>query len=480
MNKPLRRVTIVVVMLFVSLFVSTSTLQVLDVSTLNADSRNTRALYASFSAQRGSIIVGKDAIASSVAVDDEWQYLREYSDPELYSAITGYFTLTQGSSGLESALNDYLTGTADTQFFDRLYNLITGQTSQGASVTLTIDPEIQQAAWDALGDNNGSIVALDPSTGEILAMVSKPGYDPNTLASHDTSAVIDAYNDLLADEDDPLINKAISGDLYTPGSTFKIIVAAAALQNGYTMDSTFDNPSELTLPNSTSVIHNSTNGTCGGLESDTVTLEQALQYSCNIPFAELGLELGQDTIRETAEALGFGDSVSIPMTSTASIYPTDMDDAQTMLSSFGQYDVRVTPLQMAMVAATIANDGVEMTPNIVEQIRSSSLETLEEFTPTVYAEPLSSEVSEVLTEMMVNNVDNGYASNAKIDGVSVAGKTGTAENGVGDLYTLSFIGFAPADDPEVAIAVFVEDQEAGSSEVAAPIAKKVMEAVLDK
>lgn len=480
MNRPLRRVTIVVVALFVALFASTSTLQVFAASSLNADSRNTRTLYASFSTQRGAIIVGQEAIAQSVASDDDWQYLRTYSSPEMYSAITGYFTLTQGITGLEYSLNSYLSGTTGSQFFTQVNNLITGQKAQGASVTLTIDQKVQQAAWDALGDNQGAVVALNPQTGAIIAMVSKPGYDTNLLASHDTASVISEYNTLLNDPSDPLFNRAIGGDLYVPGSTFKLVVATAALENGYTMDSTFANPASLTLPNTTTSIQNSTSGKCGGISSDTVTLKQALQYSCNIPFAELGLALGQDKIKAVADAYGFDDTVDIPMTSTASQYPTGMDDAETMMSAFGQYNVRVSPLQMAMISAAIANGGTEMYPNIVKQIRSSTLDTLEDFTPTVYATPISSTVASTLTSMMVNNVDNGYASSAKIDGVSVAGKTGTAQNGVGQKYTLSFTGFAPSTDPQVAVAVFVENQDASSNEIAAPIAKKVMEAVLNK
>ncbi len=480
MNRPLRRVTIFVVILFAALFTSTTVLQVFAAPSLNADSRNVRTLYASFSAQRGAIIVGKESIAKSTPVDDEWHYLREYSSPQMYSALTGYFTLNQGMSGLESALNDYLTGTTDSQFFTQFHNLITGEKAQGASVTLTIDAKVQKAAWDALGNKKGAIVALDPTTGAIIAMVSKPGYDPNTLASHDTTDVLSAYNKLLNDSSNPLFNRAIGGDLYTPGSTFKLVVAAAALANGYTADSKLANPATLTLPNSTSSIQNSTKGKCGGISSSTVTLTQALQYSCNIPMAELGLALGQEKLQATANSFGFGQTVDIPMTSTASIFPTGMDDAQLMLSSFGQYDVRVSPLQMAMISASIANGGVEMTPNVVKQIRSSTLDSLQDFTPTTFADPITADVSKTLTTMMVNNVAHGYASGAKIDGVSVAGKTGTAETGVDNKYTLSFTGFAPADNPKVAVAVFVENQELDSNVVAAPIAKKVMEAVLNK
>jgi peptidoglycan glycosyltransferase len=483
-NKELKRVSIVVVLMFVALFVSSSVIQVVSADELRVDSRNTRTLFDSFSAQRGPILIDGVPIAESTPVDDNYNFLRVYSNGPLYAAATGYFTLNQGNTGIEGALNDYLSGNSNAQFFDQINSILTGQDPKGDAVELTIDPAVQQAAWDALGDNAGAVVAIDPKTGAILAMVSKASFDPNVLAVHDTSQVIASYDALIADPADPLINRAIGGDLYAPGSVFKLVVAAAAIQSGdYTPQSEFPNPATLTLPGSSSVINNAEGGSCGG--GSTVTIETALRLSCNIPFAQLGLELGYDAINDMAKQLGFGTSFDIPQGSTPSVYPQTDSDAQQMLSSFGQASVRVTPLQIAMNSAAIANDGTLMEPTLIEKILAPDLSEREDTAPSVYNTPMSSETAATMTQMMIGNVANGAASNARISGVSVAGKTGTAENGKGEPYTLWFTGFAPADDPEVAVAVVVENggglgQTGFGNSVAAPIAKKVLEAVLNK
>jgi peptidoglycan glycosyltransferase len=484
-NKELRRVSTVIVLMFLALFTSTSIIQVLAVDSLEEDDRNVRVLYNSFSTERGPILVEGVPIAESVPVDDDYSFLRQYSNGPLYAPVTGYLTLNQGNSGLEDSLNDYLSGTANAQFFDQLNALVTGKKPTGASVELTIDPVVQQAAWDALGDNSGAIVAIDPKTGAILAMVSKSSYDPNALAAHESGAVIvQRYQELLANPAKPLINRAIGGDLYHPGSVFKIVVAATGLQSGqFTPESEFPNPPTLTLPQSSSVISNAEGGSCGG--TATATIATALRLSCNIPFAQLGVALGEDSIRAMAESFGFGQRITVPMTATASIYPTGMDEAQLMLSSFGQYDVQVTPLQMAMVSAAIANGGVLMQPTLVENIVEADLTVTEAFEPSEFSRPLSPEVAATLSQMLVNGVSNGAASNARISGVEVAGKTGTAENGTGVPYTLWFTGFAPANDPRVAIAVVVENggglgQSGFGNRVAAPMAKRVLEAVLSR
>jgi peptidoglycan glycosyltransferase len=482
-TRELRRVSIVVLLMFIALFVSSSVIQVVATDGLRADSRNVRTIYDSFSAQRGAILVDGVPIAQSDPVDDPFSYLRVYTNGPLYSAVTGYFTLNQGTTGIEGALNDTLSGTSNSQFFDQIDSLFTGKKPQGDAVELTIDPVVQQAAWDALGDNAGSVVAIEPSTGAILAMVSKTSFDPNLLAVHDTSEVLAAYDALDADPAQPLQNRAIAGDLYAPGSVFKLVVMAAALENGYTPDSEFPNPATLTLPGSSSVITNSEGGACGG--GETVTIEVALRLSCNIPFAQLGLALGYDTIEEKATEFGFGSSLEIPMSTTASQYPQTDGDAQQMLSSFGQASVRVTPLQIAMVTAAIANGGTLMEPTLIESVLAPDLTAREQLQSAVLNTPMSSETAATMTGMMVNGVANGVASNARINGVAVAGKTGTAENGTGEPYTLWFTGFAPAENPEVAVAVVVENgggfgQNAFGNTVAAPIAKKVLEAVLNK
>lgn len=479
MNKELKRVSAAILVMFVALLCSTTTVTVLQVDNLRADGRNVRTLYDSYSAERGPILVAGQPVAESSPVDDQYKFQRVYTNPELYAAITGYFTLNQGTTGVEGSLNDYLSGSANDQFLAQVNAILTGQTPKGAAVELTIDPVVQQAAWDALGSNTGAVVALDPKTGAILAMVSKPAYDPNRLASHDTSAVIAAYDELLADPADPLINRAISGDLYHPGSVFKLVVASAALDSGkFVPESTFPNPSSLQLPLSTNTIHNSGNGTCG--PGETVSLADALRLSCNIPFAEIGTGIGQDTLREYADMYGFGTEIDIPMSATPSTIPGKLDAPQLMLSSFGQANVRVTPLQIAMVSAGIANGGVLMQPTLIRSIIAPDLTVIQPFQPDVFSTPISAQTSATLTQLMVNNVNNGAASNGRISGVDVAGKTGTAQNGEDVPLTLWFTGFAPANDPQIAVAVVVENGTSFGNVVAAPIARKVIEAVLNK
>ena len=484
MNKELKRVSTVLLLMFLALFVSTSIIQVGATDSLKADPRNVRTLYDSFSAERGPILVDGVAVAESVPVDDAFSYLRKYSNGPLYAPVTGYFTLNQGNTGVEGSLNDYLSGTANEQFLNKLYSIITGQDPKGAAVELTIDPAVQQAAWDALGNNTGSVVAIVPQTGEILAMVSKESYDPNLLAVHTTKDVIATYKDLNAAPSKPLVNRAIAGDLYAPGSVFKLIMTAAALEGGdYTPDSEFPNPPRLTLPESSNVIRNAGGSDCGG--GANASIATALRLSCNIPFAQLGLAMGDDRIRDMAEGFGFGSSFEIPMRSTPSSYPAIASDAELMLSSFGQASDRVTPLQMAMVSAAVANGGTVMQPTVVEKILGPDLTVLQQFEPTVFNNPISPENADIIKQMMVDGVANGAASNARISGVDVGGKTGTAENGGDKPFTLLFTGFAPADNPQVAIAVVVENggglgQSAFGNQVAAPIAKKVLEAVLSR
>ena len=485
MNRELKRVSVLVLVMFLALFISSTIIQFLEADSLNADARNTRSLAETYKTQRGAVIIDGDPVASSTPVDDRYRYQRSYSNGPLYAPVTGYFTVgDQGSTGIEAAMNSYLSGTSDSQFFDQINSLLTGQDPSGAAVELSIDPAAQRAALTALGDQRGAVIAIEPATGRILAMVSTPTYDPNALASHDTAKVIDRYNTLLAAEGDPLINRTIAGDLYFPGSTFKLIDASAALESGdYTMQSRFDNLSSLPLPQSDSAISNAGGGTCGS--GDKVTIYVALQYSCNIPMAQLGMELGDDALRQMAELYGFGQTIEVPMAATPSTYPAELDAAQTALTAIGQYDVRVTPLQIAMVTSSIANDGELMQPTLVDRVISPDLTTLEETQPTVFSRPTSTATANAITEAMVASVTSGAATNARIDGVEVAGKTGTAENGEGQPYTLWFTGFAPADDPQVAVAVVVENgagqgQATFGNAVAAPIARAVIEAVLNE
>ncbi|HWH98034.1 MAG TPA: penicillin-binding transpeptidase domain-containing protein, partial [Pseudolysinimonas sp.] len=477
MNKPLRRVSIFVLLMFLALFASTTTIQFFQQGTLQADGRNARTIYASFETERGQILVDGQPIAYSEPIGDRYKYQRIYPAGPLYSTVTGYFSVQPSAGGLESELNSYLGGNSDAQFLDRLNAILTGRDPQGASVELTIDPVVQQAAWDALGDYTGAVVAIDPKTGAILALVSKPTYDPNSLAVHDGQLVEDTYEALVADPADPLIDRGISGDLNPPGSTFKLVVASAALESGqYTPESAFPNPSSLDLPGTTTSITNSADSNCGG--GGEATIATAIRLSCNIPFAQLAGALGDDAIRAQAEKFGFGSSFDIPMPSEPSQYPQTANDAETWLSGFGQASVRASPLQMAMVSAAIANGGKLMQPTLVESIVAPDLSVLQSLQPKVYSTPLSAQNASLMTQMMVAGVTSGVASNARINGVEVAGKTGTAENGPGEPYTLWFTGFAPANDPRVAVAVVLEDRQTGFGNLlAAPIARTVMEAV---
>ncbi len=483
MTPEIKRVANFILLMFLSLFLAASAMQVINADGLNNDSRNQRAVYDGYKTQRGAILVNNKPIAESVKTSDAYRFLRKYTG-EQYSAITGFYSLFQGRTGLENALDSSLRGDNSAAFFEQLNALLSGNPVTGASVELTIDEDVQQIAWDALGDMKGAVVAIEPATGRILALVSKSGFDANSLSTHNTADASSNYKKLLTDENSPLINRAIGGNLYAPGSVFKLVVAAAAFESGsYTPQSKLPNPSKYILPGTTTAVTNSGEGKCGGAKN--VSIATALKLSCNVPFAQLGIELGQDAIAKQAKAFGFGESLSIPLKSTASVYPESLDDAQTGLTAFGQFDVRVTPLQMAMVSAAIANGGVEMKPYMVDQIFTSNLTLLEEGNPTELRRSITTSTAERIKQMMIAAVSSGVSSNAKIAGVSVAGKTGTAENGVKDPYTLWFTGFAPADNPEIAVAVVIEDgggkgQSGRGNTLAAPIAKKVMEAVLNK
>lgn len=486
MTRQLRRLSILMLIMFLALFASTSWIQVAQSDSLAQNPHNKRAIYDSYQVQRGSIIASGSAIASSVASKDVYVWQRVYADPQMWAPVTGYLNTALGSAtGIERAMNKELSGTGGTQFLSRIERIFTGQTPRGSNVVLSLDAKVQKAAFDALGSLQGAVVAIEPKTGRILAMVTSPSYDTNALASHDTAKVDQTYDQLVSAADNPLFNRAIGGDLDPPGSTFKLVVASAALASGdFTPQSTLPNVAAYQLPGSSAVVHNDTGGTCG--PGDTVTIADALRLSCNIPMAQLAVKVGSDAIREEAEKYGFNNTFSLPLASTPSGYPrTIQDDAQTALSGFGQGQVTATPLQMAMVSAGIANGGVVMNPRMVDEVIGPDLSVQEKFESSQFSRALAPDLDAQMVQMMLANVSSGIATNARIDGVDVAGKTGTSQNGDGKPYTLWFTGFAPAEDPQVAVAVVVENgggkgQSGTGNSIAAPIAKKVMEAVLGK
>lgn len=485
MNRELKRISAVVLMMFAALFVASSTVQVFQSDALHNDPRNSRTAYESYEYKRGQILLANGkAIVRSVPSKDVYKFQRTYAQPNLYAAVTGYYPLNGEATGIEGALDKELAGTSSDQFFDRLKRTVTGQDPEGDSVQLTIDPKVQQAAYDALGNKRGAVVALNPKTGAVLALVSKPSFDPNVLADHDGAAVDAAYKKLLEKSPSPLVNRAIAGNLNPPASTFKLVTSSAALESGkYSLKSTFPSPNSLVLPGTTLRIQNSYGEECGS--GPTATLLTALSLSCNIPFAELGMQLGNAAIKEQAEKYGFNKPLSIPLKVTPSVYPTTSDKAQTAQTAFGQWNDRATPMQMAMVSAAIGNGGVLMKPNLVQKVLSPNLDTVSQLTPTEFSRPTSAATADKVRTMMIASVASGAATNARIDGVEVAGKTGTAQNGPTDPYSLWFTGFAPAKDPKVAVAVVIENggglgQNGFGNLLAAPIGKRVFEAVLKK
>lgn len=323
MNRSLKFITRTVFAMFLVLFFSVTMIQVVQVGELNAHELNSRTLKNSYKVERGSIIVSNSPVAFSTPTGDEFRYLRQYSDGPLYAPVTGYFSHTQGLSGLEQAMNLDLSGTGDAQFFTRIMNTLNNVSPQGSSIETTIDEETQIAAAAALEDGgfSGAVVALEPDTGRVLAMVSTPSFDPNLLSSNNDAEIIANYRQLEADPEQPLANRAIGGDLYHPGSVYKLVVAAAGIESGEaTPDSKFDNPASLTLPQSTAEMQNSNRGTCGDQSGD-VTLTDALVYSCNIPIAELAMEMPHDEVSKMANAFGFEQEITIPSPSRRAARP---------------------------------------------------------------------------------------------------------------------------------------------------------------
>lgn len=485
MNAPIRRLSTIVAMLFCTLLVSSTIIQFFQAKSLQDRPGNRRTLLANYARERGQILVGGSPIAKSTPVDDELKWLRTYPQPKLYSHVTGYYSFTYGAGGgIEGAENSLLAGTSDKLFYRRVSDILTGRQPSGASLELTLNAKAQAAAEKALGNQRGAVVALDPSTGEVLAMVSHPAYDPSVLSSHDTTKVVAAWKALTSDPTQPLVNRAIAGNLYPPGSTFKIVTAAAALESGkWTEESQIPGPAVLDLPQTSATLPNDFAGACG--PNDKTTLKHALEISCNTAFGWLGMELGTSAFRSQAAKFGVGDRLTVPMTVTPSSIPVELNKPQLAQSAIGQFDVRVTPLQVAMISAAVGNRGVVMAPHLVKRVTSSDLEVIDEPKPEQLSQAVSADTAAALTRMMEAVVESGTGKAARIDGVAVAGKSGTAERGKGLAPHAWFTSFAPANDPKVAVAVVVEDggtagNEAAGGRVAAPIARAVMEAVLGR
>ncbi|MEU9340883.1 penicillin-binding transpeptidase domain-containing protein [Streptomyces sp. NPDC048278] len=484
MNKTIRRASVFALLLVVTLLVRATWVQFYDGQALADDTNNRRNVIETYSQPLGNIIVAGDAITGSAQTlsNSDLKYKRTYTNGKLYAAVTGYASQAYAPTQLEGIYQDLLNGT-DSQL-KTVMDTVTGERAEPGNVITTIDPAVQKAAYQALGGKKGGAVAIDPKTGKILAVVSTPSYDPSSLTDANTAG--SAWKKLNADSDKPLTNRALRQPL-PPGSTFKLVVAAAALEDGLyaNVDTKTDSPNPYTLPGTTTPLRNeSTSAPC-----ENAPIRVALQYSCNNVFGKMAVDLGQDKVRAMAEKFGFNDQKQdVPVRAYASVYPSDMDKAQTGLSGIGQFDVTATPLQMAMVSAAIANGGKLVSPHMVSQITDSGGDVLKNYDDdTSSTEIVSSSTAEQLQSAMETVVKEGTGTNALIDGVTVGGKTGTAQHGENNSKTpyawFTSYGKSDSTGKEVAVAVMVEQSDAARSEVsgnglAAPVAKAMMEAAL--
>ncbi|KAA9379136.1 penicillin-binding protein 2 [Microbispora cellulosiformans] len=483
MNSTLKRVAVACLLMFGLLMANVTYLGTVKAESLRNDSRNVRMLYSRYKIDRGWITADntKTTLAKTVDTgDSKFRFEREYPLGKPFTHVVGWFA-PESAAGIESAMGRYLDGSHPDLVVRRAIDMVSGKPAKGASVDLTLNTKAQEIAYKDLASTGkrGAVVAIEPKTGKILTMVSVPSYDPNPLATASKEKVNKAYNKLDKDGDKPLLNRAI--DLtYAPGSTFKTVTSAAYLSDDSSRDENtqVDAPDSLPLPGTSISLPNYHGESCGG----RATLVEALTISCNTPFAKMGMELGWDKLKEQAEKFGVGKPLAIPLSVAGSSIGKEEGKAELAKTAIGQQSNQMTPLQMAMVAAGIANQGTVMKPYLVNKVFGPDGAEIDGTDPESLSEAVSPEVAGELTKMMISVVENGTGGAAKLPGITVAGKTGTAETSPGKPSHAWFISFAPVDDPQVAVAVFVESGSAGNDAtggaVAAPIAHDVMQAVL--
>lgn len=507
MNRRIRRLGLAFAALYLILFVQLNRVQFFGAERLQEHAINSRGLIRDFGQERGSIVSADGVvIARSVEIGEPVDFRRQYPEGDLYAHISGYQSLNVAATGLERIYNDELAGVTVEQQYQSVADLFRDRDTT-ATLHLTIRDDVQRAAKEALGDRRGSVVALDPRTGAVIAMWTWPSFDPNLLADPDGSVANAAYEAYLNDSGDPLLAKSYR-ELFFPGSTFKLVTAAAGVESGtigafapeFPVTDTY-NPIPAGSP-----IRNFAGGSCGG------DLVEVLRVSCNTAFAEMGAEwVGPDQMIETAELFGFNRTPPIDLpNAAASRFPTDYgvrladvdfyrggediilangavsiyeDSARLAQTSIGQNDVAATPLQMALVAAAIANNGKIMVPHVVQELTASDGTRYDATEAQLWRQALRPGTADVLRAAMVEVAVNGTARNMAVDGLLVGGKTGTAQLGSDPPNSHAWIvGFAGTGDgvAELVIAVIVEAQEGASEQtggaVAAPIARAVIEA----
>ncbi|MEQ1786929.1 MAG: penicillin-binding protein 2, partial [Acidimicrobiales bacterium] len=484
MTRQIRLLGLGLMVCFLVLFVQLNRLTVFQAAELNENPSNTRDILRDFSQPRGSVTTADGVvIARSVPSGDRFEYQREFPEGPLFAHVTGFFSFTLGSSGVEKTYNDELAGrTLDLSFQD-LSDLFVDKRRVG-DLTLTVRADLQRIASEQLGEREGSVVALDPRTGDILAMVSYPTYDPNQLADHDTATATDVQALLDADPNKPRLARTYQ-ERYFPGSTFKLVTATAGVsRGGVTADEpVYPQSNGYTAPGTTRPLRNFGGGTCGG------ALFQILRISCNTAFAQMGVETGPDAMVATAEAFGFNEDVPIDLTDPArSNFPTDFERNLPALaqSSIGQFEVAATPLQMAMVAGAVANtEGRVMVPHVLDDVRDEDANIVDTYEPDVWTTAMDRATAALLRDAMRGVVDSGTATGLAVPGFDVGGKSGTAQLGTDPARSHAWIvGFGGPEggEPTIAIAVIVEGQPGASEQtggrVAAPIAQAVLAAYL--
>ncbi|WP_018349079.1 peptidoglycan D,D-transpeptidase FtsI family protein [Longispora albida] len=483
MNAPLRRVGIVALVLFGLLFVNLNYVQFYK-GTITEEYRNSpyngRVRLDEYKNERGEILLGGGVIvAKSVDTGGELRYQREYPFGPAFAHIVGYKSIHYGNAGIEYAENDLLSGKSGDLFVNRLTGMLTGKNAAGGSVQLTINQKAQEAAFSGLGNRKGAVVAIDATTGAILATASTPSFDPGPLSSNSGATAQEAWTKYNNDPAQPMLNRAFA-NRYPPGSTFKIIDSAVALSKGLTPDSMVKAGSEYRPPQTTHVIRNAHPSICPQAE---VTLKTALTFSCNTAFSRMAVEdLKAGPLSNQAKAFGFGTKFETPMVSVASeTGPLDDKDPAVLAgSAIGQQNVTMSPLQGALIGAAVANGGTLMKPYLVAETQGPDLSVIDKANPGVFSRPVTPDVASGLQEMMVSVVENGTGTAAKIPGVKVGGKTGTAETGAAADEHGWFVGFAIKGNQKIAVAVFLERAGEGGSREATKLAGTVMNAALAK
>lgn len=486
MNKPLRRISLFCGLLVLALLLRDNWLQFVRSDELKTDPDNRRVSIARYSQPRGNIIVdGKAITGSTDSKDSDFKYKRTYQNGPMWAPVTGYASQAFGATQLEALNDGVLTGNDDRLFFNRTIDMLSGKPQKGGNVVTTLNAKAQKAAYDGLGDKKGAVAALNPKTGAILALASTPSYDPSDFAGNSKSDT-EGWTKYQKknDPEDPMLNRALRAT-YPPGSTFKLVTAAAGLESGkYDLDSRTDSPDPYKLPMSSTDLGNE-----GNIPCKNTSVREALRYSCNTVFAKMSNELGAEEMQKMAEKFGYGEKkLDTPVRAAESIYPKD-NRPQNAMAGIGQASNRATPLQMAMLPSAIANDGKLMKPYMVDKMVAPDLNTIEQTKPSELSEPVSSENAQKLQQGMEGVVKQGTGTTAQIPGVTVGGKTGTAQHGENNSQNpyAWFVSYAKGEDGSspVAVAVVIESSdtsrgEIAGSKLAAPVAKDVMKAALER